>query len=82
MRLLVLIFPLALAAMPSVAAQRIADKLVWCPTPAKAPEKAIFKRLGDLPPADAFFAVFRSSDCPVQLIQARDRLGTFPKPRR
>ena len=82
MRLLVLIVPLALAAMPTVAARPIADKLVLCPLPAKAPEKAIFKRLGDLPPADIFFAVFRSSDCPAQLIQARDRLGTVPKPRR
>ena len=81
MSLLVLIFPLALAAMPSVAARPIADKLVLCPTPAKAPEKAKFKRLGDLPPAEAFFAVFRSSDCPAQLIQARDRLSTVPKPR-
>ena len=82
MRLLLLIVPLALAAMPAVAARPIADKLVLCPLPAKAPEKAVFKRLGDLPSADAFFAVFRSNDCPAQLIQARDRLGTFPKPRR
>ena len=82
MRLLVFTLPLALAAMPTVAARPIADKLVWCPTPAKMPEKAIFKRLGDLPPAEAFFAVFRSSGCPAPFIHASDRLGNVPKPRR
>ena len=53
-----------------------------CPKPAQVPEKAEFKRLGELPPAEAFRAVLRTDeDCRGQLVQARDRLGTVPKPR-
>lgn len=78
---LLLIVPLLLVAMPSAAARPIDDNRARCPRPATAPDKATFKRLGDLPPADAFYAVLRSSDCRARAIQARDRLGTFPKPR-
>ena len=54
-----------------------------CPTPAQSPEKAAFKRLGELPPADAFQAVLRSNDeCPARILQARDKLGRVPKPSR
>ena len=51
-----------------------------CPDPTKALETAQFKRLGDLPPAEAFRAVYRPNEgCEVQSIPASDRLGTFPK---
>jgi len=54
-----------------------------CPKPAQTPEKAAFKRLGELPSAAAFRAVLRSDeDCRGRLVQARDRLGTVPKFRR
>ena len=82
MRLSVLIVPLLLAAVPSIAARPADDIRARCPKPTTALDKAVFKRLGDLPPAEAFRAVYRSSDCPAHAIQARDRLGTFPKPLR
>ena len=51
-----------------------------CPDPAKALQTARFKRLGELPPAQAFRAVYRlDQGCNVQSIPASDRLGTFPK---
>jgi hypothetical protein len=54
-----------------------------CPKPAQSPDKAVFKRLGELPPADAFRAVLRSDDnCRGRIVQARDKLGRVPKPNR
>ena len=54
-----------------------------CPKPVQAPEKAAFKRLGELPSAEAFRAVLRSDeDCRGRLVQARDQLGNMPKSRR
>ena len=54
-----------------------------CPKPVQAPDKAAFKRLGELPPANAFQAVLRSDDkCRGKLVQARDLLGSVPKARR
>ena len=82
MRHSILLIPLLLAATPSAVARPIDDYRALCPKPATTPDKATFKRLGDLPPAEAFRAVYRSSDCPVRAIEARDRLGTFPNPRR
>ncbi len=82
MRHIVLLIPLLVAAAPPALARPIDDSRARCPKPATTPGKATFKRLGDLPPAEAFHAVLRSSDCPAPVIQARDRLGTFPKPRR
>ena len=82
MRHSILLIPLLLAATPSAVARPIDDYRALCPKPATTPDKATFKRLGDLPPAEAFRAVYRSGDCPAPVIQARDRLGTFPKPRR
>ena len=84
MRCLVMILPLlVMAAASSAAAPSINENRARCPKPATVPEKAAFKRLGELPPAGAFYAVLRSDDdCRGRLVQARDRLGTFPKPRR
>ena len=77
MALSALIFPLLLAAAPlSVDADRLR-----CPKPVTTQDRATFKRLGDLPPAEAFFAVLRSSECRAPMIQARDKLGRVPKPR-
>ncbi len=54
-----------------------------CPKPTQTPDKAAFKRLGELPPANAFRAVLRSNDnCHGKLVQARDLLGSVPKARR
>ena len=54
-----------------------------CPKPAQTPDKATFKRLSELPPANAFQAVLRSDDnCRGKLVQARDLLGSVPKARR
>ncbi len=77
-----LIFPLMLAAFPTNTVRATDEMRVRCPKPTTALDMATFKRLGDLPPAEAFRAVYRSSDCPAPAIQARDRLGTFPKPLR
>ena len=77
-----MILPLMLAAFPTNAVRPADELRARCPKPAIAADKAVFKRLADLPPAEAFRAVYRSSDCPVHAIQARDRLGTFPKPLR
>lgn len=83
MRHLATIFPVLLLATASPAAALPVDYTgARCPKAATAPGPATFKRLGDLPPAEAFNAVLRSSDCPAQTIQARDRLGIFPKLRR
>ena len=77
-----LVLPLMLAAFPSSAARPADDNRAACPKPVTASDKASFSRLGDLPPAEAFRAVIRSSDCPVSVVQAKDRLGPVPKPRR
>ncbi len=74
-----LAFPLLLAgAIPSANA----SERVRCPKPVTSPDKITFKRLGDLPPAEAFFAVWRKSECRSSVVQARDKLGRFPRPRR
>ena len=76
MPLTTLILPLMLAAAPATI---VTDR---CPKSAANSEKATFKRLGDLPPAEAVFAVFRSNDCRAPVILARDKLGPVPKLRR
>lgn len=73
-----LILPFLLAATPVTAGQQSS----LCPKSATASDQAAFKRLGDMPPAEAFKAVWRSSDCSVGRILARDRLGPVPRPRR
>ena len=73
-----LILPFLLAATPAAANQGATR----CPKPVAAPEKATFHRLGDLPPAEAFKAVWRSSECAVSPILARDKMGPMPRPRR
>jgi hypothetical protein len=81
MRRLFLIVPalIVMAAAAPTAAPR-AKGFIPCPDPTKALEKAQFKRLGELPPAQAFRAVYRVGEgCDVQSIPASDRLGTFPK---
>ena len=70
-----LIFPLLLAAIPSAADLSTAR----CPKPAVAEEKATFKRLGELPPAEAFKAVWRLKQCGAPVVLARDRLTPVPR---
>ena len=84
MRLSLMILPILMATpLPSTAAKPLQIKSFPCPNPSNTPDKAVFNRLGDLPRAEAFNAVLRSdTDCRGQLVQARDRLGTVPKPRR
>ena len=54
-----------------------------CPKPAQSADKAAFKRLAELPPADAFRAVFRSdSECQGRVVQAHDKLSSSPWSRR
>jgi hypothetical protein len=54
---------------------RIADQSN-CPKPAKTPDKAEFKRLADLPPANAYQAVLRSDQrgC-IHTIPIRQDIG-------
>lgn len=73
---------LLISAAAPAAPLPVDDTNARCPKAITAPGLATFKRLGELPPAIAFNAVLRSSDCPAQTIQARDRLGAFPRPRR
>ena len=73
-----LILPFLLATTPVTAGKQSS----LCPKSAATPDQAAFRRLGDLPPAEAFKAVWRSSDCSVGPILARDRLGSVPRPRR
>ena len=77
-----LMLPLMLAAFPTNAVRPADDIRARCTKPAIAADKAVFNRLGDLPTAESFRAVLRSSDCPASAIQARDRLGPLPKARR
>lgn len=76
-----LIVPLMIAAAPLSLAPSTGDR-ARCPKPATAADKAQFRRLTDLPGAEAFKAVLRSGDCPATVIQARDRIGPVPRPRR
>jgi hypothetical protein len=81
MRRLFLIVPalIVTAAAAPITAPK-ATGFIPCPDPTKALEKAQFKRLGELPPAQAFRAVYRIGEgCDVQSIPASDRLGSFPK---
>lgn len=80
MSLSVLFLPLLLAATPVPPAPVTSPNR--CPKPAVTTESARFNRLGDLPPAEAFKAVWRSSECAVSPILARDRMGPVPRPRR
>lgn len=84
MRYSLMSLPILLAAhLPLAAAIPLQDNKARCPKPLSTPEKASFKRLGDLPPAEAFRAVLRSDeDCRGQLVQARDRLAPVPRERR
>ncbi len=82
MRHSLLILPFMLAAFPANAHRPANVDSAHCPKPVTATDKAVFSRLGDLPPAEAFRAVLRSNDCPASVIQARDRLAPVPKPRR
>ena len=83
MRHSLLLIPLLFATAPSAVARPIDDNRARCPRPATTPDKATFKRLGELPPAEAFHAVLRSDDdCRGRFVQARDGLGPVPKPRR
>ena len=77
-----LILPLLLAATPAPPFSTPDANRARCPKPVTTSEKATFQRLGDLPPAEAFNAVWRSSDCTAPAVLARDRLGPVPKPRR
>jgi len=81
MRRSFLVVPLLIACgMPAANAAPKGPNGTLCPDPAKAPEPAQFKRLGELPPAEAFRAVYRLNEgCPAQSILASDRLGTFPQ---
>ena len=72
------ILPLLLAATPT-AIDRAGTR---CPKPVATPEKGVFSRLVDLPPAEAFKAVWRSSECTVAPVLARDKIGPVPRPRR
>ena len=73
-----LILPFLLAVAPPTI-DRVGDR---CPKPVATPEKGTFARLGDLPSAEAFKAVWRSSECSVTPMLARDRMGPVPKSRR
>lgn len=73
-----LILPFLLVATPATAN----PDATRCPKPVATPDKGVFQRLGDLPPAEAFKAVWRSSNCAASVVQARDKMGRFPKPRR
>lgn len=75
-----MILSLLLAAAPASSVP--APSFDRCPKPAISANSAKFQRLGDLPPAQAILAVYRSTDCPVGPVLARDRLGPVPKPRR
>ena len=81
MRRFFLIVPALVAcAAAQVTAAPKATGFSPCPDPTKALEAAQFKRLGELPPAEAFRAVYRPNEgCDVQAIPASDRLGKFPK---
>jgi hypothetical protein len=53
-----------------------------CADLTKVAEQARFKRLGQLPPAEAVRAVFRTDQgCPVKAVPAGDRLGRAWRPR-
>jgi len=81
MRRLFLIIPALIVCVAAQApAVPRATGISPCPDPTKALEMAQFKRLGELPPAEAFRAVYRPNEgCDVQPIPASDRLGKFPK---
>jgi len=53
-----------------------------CPKSAATSDKAEFKRLGELPSAEAFKAVWRPSVCGAPVVHARDRMGRAPRSRR
>lgn len=53
-----------------------------CPDLANVASEARFKRLDQLPPAEAFRAVYRlDQGCPVKTVPAGDRLGRGWRPR-
>lgn len=76
MSLSTMILPFLIAAAPATAGLEHAR----CPKLAVAPGKVAFRRLNELPPAEAFNAVWRLSECRAPAVLARDKIGPVPKP--
>ena len=79
-RYLLLVPVLVAFVVPEASADPGPVRKAPCPDPTKALEKARFSRLGELPPAETFHAVFRSSEgCPAKALPAHGGRGRIPQ---